>query len=108
MVASVVIWFYAVKIMNAGTPSRPEKLLGMGALSVLAVYWLVTLLYVSPNNPIRVQFLPQLAFFERFFFQRWEFFAPPPMYNERIYFIFEPLDGEDGNEVTVEVGDKIY
>ncbi|CAM1371446.1 hypothetical protein [Tenacibaculum xiamenense] len=58
-------------------------------ISVFAFYWLTTLLFVSPNNYIKISFLEHQETFDTFFFQKWGFFAPPPKHNDRLYFIFE-------------------
>jgi hypothetical protein len=58
------------------------------ALIIFAAYWFSTLLYVSPNNYIRIQFDDYLLHFEKYFYQNWAFFAPPPKANERLYYLF--------------------
>ncbi len=35
-----------------------------------------------------VKFSKQNDLFQSFFFQRWGFFAPPPTYNDRLYYVF--------------------
>ena len=59
---------------------------------VLAIYWCVTLVYVTPNNYIRIKCNKALAHFEVFFSQRWAFFAPPPEYDYKLYYIFIDSD----------------
>lgn len=60
----------------------------LSALSVFAIYWFLTLLYVTPNNPIRIDFDTELLTFGSLFYQRWSFFAPPPRYNIGLYYTF--------------------
>ena len=85
----------------------PWRLLVPGCLALVFVgmYWLVTLLYVSPNNPLRIQYDAELKQFESWGFQRWTFFAPPPTQNHRLYFAFSP---QDGTGETIEVLEEIY
>ncbi|CAL2108435.1 conserved hypothetical protein [Tenacibaculum sp. 190524A02b] len=58
-------------------------------VAVFGFYWLATLLFVSPDNYIKIAFFDQQGTFDTFFFQKWGFFAPPPKYNDRLYFTFE-------------------
>lgn len=58
------------------------------ALIIFVAYWLSTILYVSPNNYIRIQFDDYLLQFESYFYQNWAFFAPPPQTNQRLYYLF--------------------
>lgn len=69
-------------------------------LVVFLVYWSSTLLYVSPSNYIRIQFNNYLNSFELVFFQKWDFFAPPPKTNTRLYYNF--INKETGKFHTVE------
>lgn len=57
-------------------------------VSVFVCYWASTLLYVMPNNYVRIQHDDYLGKFETLFFQRWGFFAPPPKTNTRLYYTF--------------------
>lgn len=79
----------------------------IGALFLFATscYVLVTLLYVSPSNPIRIRFDNALQEFEAWGFQKWTFFAPPPTGNDRLYFAFSPREGSGS---TYEVLEDIY
>lgn len=54
---------------------------------VFLLYWLVTFLFVMPNNPINLSSYKANDIFQANFFQRWAFFAPPPYYNQRIYIV---------------------
>lgn len=55
-------------------------------------YWLITLLYVSPSNFIRINFQNQLHLFEYAFSQKWAFFAPPPQRNVRLFYTYHRQD----------------
>ena len=66
------------------------------ALFVFVVYWSSTLLYNTPNNYIRIQFNNYIEVFNLLFQQKWNFFAPPPRSNERIYYRF--IDKKDPNK----------
>jgi hypothetical protein len=86
-----------------------EKLIALLACAVLFVYWSATILYVTPNNPVRIAFTPEMDMFQTFFFQRWGFFAPPPKANGRLYYHFMPVAGaKDARELTIEVLQPIY
>jgi hypothetical protein len=56
--------------------------------TILVIYFLFTLLYSLPKNPIRVYNPVLINFFDVFLQQRWDFFAPPPQSNNKMYFSF--------------------
>ncbi|MBT8243894.1 hypothetical protein [Winogradskyella sp.] len=58
-------------------------------ITVFVLYWLCTIVFVSPKNYITISLYEQEQFFNTFFFQKWGFFAPPPKHNDRLYFKFE-------------------
>lgn len=66
-----------------------KKIIFNFILTVFITYWICTLIYVSPKNYIKISLLEEEQVFNTFFFQKWGFFAPPPSYNDRLYFIFE-------------------
>jgi hypothetical protein len=78
---------------------------GSIVIVVTAFYGLMTLLYNAPSNPLRISFDAKLTTFEKWFFQKWSFFAPPPTENDRLYFAFSPISGEG---VTIEVLQGVY
>lgn len=82
-----------------------KLLLSIPILVVCGLYALTTLLYVSPNNALRIYFDTELSAFEKWGYQKWTFFAPPPKGSDRLYFAFSPKSG-DG--VTIEVLEGIY
>ncbi|MFC0320743.1 hypothetical protein [Olivibacter oleidegradans] len=55
---------------------------------LFASYWLLTLMYNIPNNPIKIEYGKFFYKFGIFFNQRWSFFAPPPKMNNRLYYSF--------------------
>jgi len=72
---------------------------------VVGIYWLITIVFVLPDNYVNVSYSKFFRAFDTYMFQRWAFFAPPPKYNEKLYYaffdadnkihvyeIFEPLD----------------
>ena len=65
----------------------------------------MTLLYVSPNDPVRIHFDDEMQAFEDWAYQKWSFFAPPPQHDDRLYFAFSSRSGE---AATVEVLSGIY
>lgn len=52
-------------------------------------YWLVTIFFVVPSNPLNISADNGREIFNTHFFQRWSFFAPPPTYNQRVYIVFK-------------------
>jgi len=55
---------------------------------VFITYWAITLLYVSPDNFVKVKADNVLQVFSVLFEQKWSFFAPPPQGNHRLYYTF--------------------
>jgi hypothetical protein len=51
-----------------------------------------------PQNPLNLNLQKGKDFFQANFYQRWAFFAPPPTYNQRLYFIFK-----NNNTTNIEV-----
>ena len=51
-------------------------------------YFAATFLFTMPDNYISLQFYHQQQVFQQWLFQRWGFFAPPPNYDERLYYEF--------------------
>ena len=72
-------------------------------LTIVAVYWGATLLYVLPDNPIRDRSAGFVDGFEVLFFQRWNFFAPPPTANTRLYYRFPYEDSTRTFEVLRDI-----
>ncbi len=58
-------------------------------LGLILFYGVLTLVFVSPNNFLNISLTKGEIFFNIFFSQKWGFFAPPPNYDERLYFIYE-------------------
>jgi hypothetical protein len=56
---------------------------------IFSFYWVCTLIAVSPKNFIKINLYEQEQVFNALFYQKWGFFAPPPNYNDRLYFQFE-------------------
>lgn len=68
---------------------------------IILMYWLTTLLYNSPNNYLKIKFSKELSIFDMYFDQQWEFFAPPPTFNNRLYYTF--LDDNRNEIATFEI-----
>ncbi len=66
-----------------------RKILSYVVLIVFVFYWGFTLVFVSPNNYINISFLEGEKIFNTFLYQKWGFFAPPPKYNDRLYYTFQ-------------------
>jgi hypothetical protein len=69
--------------------------------SVFIGYWGITFIFTMPDNYINISLFRQGEIFQAFFFQRWGFFAPPPNYDERIYYSFHSR--ENGKVQTFEI-----
>ncbi len=55
------------------------------SLLVFSSYWLMTFFFNAPDNYIKIQFFQEGDIFNKFFYQKWGFFAPPPQFNEKLY-----------------------
>lgn len=76
-------------------------------LVLFLMYWLITFVYNTPNNFIRIQLDQQMSLFEQLFYQKWTFFTPPGKANERIYFNYvSALDS--GDVTTIEILQPIF
>ncbi len=51
-------------------------------------YWVVTIFFNLPENYLTIKFSKQNTTFQTFLFQRWGFFAPPPTFDDRLYYVF--------------------
>lgn len=51
-------------------------------------YWAITFLFTMPDNFITLRLYRQQQVFHAWLFQRWGFFAPPPNFDERLYYEF--------------------
>lgn len=58
------------------------------SLFVFVLYWLITIFFQLPDNPLKVEFIKENMLFETFFYQKWSFFAPPPKHDDRLYYYF--------------------
>ncbi|WP_343686615.1 hypothetical protein [Chryseobacterium gleum] len=74
-----------------------KKVIKIFIVACVSIYWLLTFLYNSPNNFIKIEHQKELKIFSTFFAQKWSFFAPPPQFNYKLYFTY--LD-ENKNEIA--------
>lgn len=94
---------------NAAGPTKLSPRTASAIISILilvAAYWLITLFFVFPANYLSVKGYYASKYFDLLFFQRWGFFAPPPTYNERLYYSFYKSDMHPTG--TYEVLQNIY
>ncbi|MCS3530805.1 hypothetical protein [Chryseobacterium sp. JUb7] len=75
-----------------------KKIIKIILLIFISFYWILTLIYNSPNNYIRIKLEKEIKFFSLFFEQKWNFFAPPPQDNYKLYFTY--LD-QNKNQIAV-------
>ncbi len=69
-----------------------RKLIQSVILLFFSAYWIITFLYCSPENYVRIKSDGILSKFESVFYQRWTFFAPPADFNFRLYFEYNDKD----------------
>ncbi|WP_212005183.1 hypothetical protein [Chitinophaga sp. HK235] len=74
-------------------------------LFFLGCYWIITLFFIFPPNPLNISLDNMNNQFQSVFFQRWAFFAPPPKYNSRIYIVF--IEKATSNKSVFEVLEPI-
>ena len=59
-------------------------------LSVTLFYLVVTFYFNLPSNYLKIHCSGKFGnYFNFFMFQRWNFFAPPPNFNDRLYYTFK-------------------
>jgi len=75
------------------------------SLFLFAAYWGMTVLFTLPDNFVKLKADGGRQLFSDLFFQQWEFFAPPPTYNDFLYYTF--LDPDTGEVKEVEVMNKL-
>lgn len=68
---------------------------------IFVFYWASTVLFTMPNNFIKLSLDKSNRLFESLFYQQWSFFAPPPKYNEYMYYIF--IDKATNSQKAFEV-----
>lgn len=66
---------------------------------IFAAYWFITLIFVSPHNFIKISLVEGEEMFNMLLFQQWGFFAPPPKYNDRLYYTFK--NKKDSSDIKV-------
>jgi hypothetical protein len=76
-----------------------KKVVNIFLISLFIIYWLFTFIYVMPPNYLRVKSGVAVLIFDIFLPQKWTFFAPPPKYNFRLYYIF----GRNEKTTVIEV-----
>lgn len=65
-----------------------KKILIPIIIILFSTYWITTIVFTIPENHINLSFYKQGLVFNNLFTQKWSFFAPPPNYDDRVYFIF--------------------
>lgn len=64
---------------------------------IFLLYWSLTIFFTFPENFLQIKALRYSKIFNTFFYQKWQFFAPPPQSNDRIYYEYVDVLGK--NEV---------
>ncbi len=68
-------------------------------LGLFLFYSILTIVFVSPSNFLNISLTESGNTFCVFFNQKWEFFAPPPNFNDRIYYVFENKKIKNDNRI---------
>ena len=84
-----------------------KKIFSFFIILLFVLYWVCTIIFTTPDNYVNINFLEYHSTFERFFYQKWGFFAPPPQFNEYLYYTYYS-DGKDSLELkTFEIIEPI-
>lgn len=75
------------------------KILKWCTSGIFLWYWIITIFFNLPSNPIQIQFDQANRLFQDIFFQKWSFFAPPPKGNDKLYYFFRSKT--DTNRVSI-------
>ena len=70
------------------------KIIKLFILTFFATYWIATFIYVSPNNYLRIKCASLVAKMDVVFYQSWSFFAPPPQYDLKLYYVFSDANNK--------------
>jgi len=73
---------------DPNTLSAKQKIISYLILISVSAYWATTFFFNLPSNYLSVNSLKENKYYDLVFFQRWGFFAPPPNFNERLYYTF--------------------
>lgn len=65
-----------------------SKLLIWLSAAFFLFYWILTIFFNLPPNPIKIRYAKEEKIFQSIFFQKWAFFAPPPQANDKLYYYF--------------------
>lgn len=82
-----------------------KKILVFLILITFILYWSVTLIFTMPENFLSISLHKEGAVFNNLFSQKWSFFAPPPNFNDRIYYSF--VSKKDSSVKTYEIIEKV-
>jgi hypothetical protein len=72
---------------------------------VFISYWSITFIFNAPDNYINISLYKYNQLFQTFFYQKWSFFAPPPTFNERLYYEFRNI--KDSSVMIFEAAEPI-
>lgn len=64
------------------------KIFRIPLLFIFVFYWIATIIFNMPDNPVRSILAKPLYDFNLLFSQKWNFFAPPPKSNSKLYFVY--------------------
>jgi hypothetical protein len=65
-----------------------RRIITILTLGFFGFYWSVTFLFTMPDNYMNLSLYKQNQLFQLALYQKWSFFAPPPNFNERLYYEF--------------------
>jgi hypothetical protein len=69
------------------------------------MYFAITVFFTSPDNFLSTSLYRYKQVFHTVFYQKWSFFAPPPNYNQRLYYEF--INRKSGEMNVFEVTEPI-
>ena len=72
-----------------------NRIIAVMSIAAFSAYWGATFFFTMPDNYLKIKALAYDKVFQSIFYQQWSFFAPPPTYNDFLYFEFaDTLSGE--------------
>lgn len=82
--------------------TRLLKVMPLMLMATLAWHFGMTMLYLTPLNPVKARLMPFLrSYIEPYFWQKWDLFAPNPTMDNRFALISRRIsDGRGGTEDT--------
>jgi hypothetical protein len=84
-----------------------KKIISVLIIGVLAVYFIITIIYSFPENYIKIKHKNTFTKFDYYFYQKWGFFAPPPKTNTQLFFTYRNIKNKK-ELFSIEVLSELY